>query len=137
MPYPTPGRYPAANSRAMDTSETTEYRSMPILGGMRMPMDAEYDVTTTEKSFANPRFSISGIRIEPTEAASATAEPETFANSIDVTIFACARPPDSHPTMALAKSISRPATALDARISPVKMKSGMARMTKETSPSVI
>ena len=56
----------------------------------------------------------------------ATLEPEVAANSAQVAMLVCSRPPGNHCSQAASALYMRSATPLRVRISPSRMNSGMA-----------
>src|SRR5262252_8338785 len=75
-----------------------------------------------------------GIRIDPSAAMSATAEPEISAKNIDAPIDTCASPPRIQPKSDEANAISRREIPDAFMIAPAKMKSGMASSGKLVAP---
>jgi hypothetical protein len=67
----------------------------------------------------------------PTEAMSATEEPETPEKITEEMTLTCPRPPGSQPTMDSAKSKIRSATRPCSITAPTRMKSGTATSRKE------
>ena len=106
-------------------------------GGMITARVAEEDVTAAAKGAGYPFFFMAGIRIEPSAATSATAEPEISAKNMEVTILTMESPPLMKPTKAEAKAISRREMPEVFMIAPAMMKSGMARSGKLVAPSNI
>jgi hypothetical protein len=78
---------------------------------------------------------MAGIRIEPSAATSATAEPEISAKNSEVPMFTMARPPRTNPSSAEAKAISRRDRPEEFMIAPAKMNSGIANKGKLVAPS--
>ena len=75
--------------------------------------------------------------IEPTDAASATDEPEIVPNSVEAKMLTMARPPRIQPTSTLARLISRKAIPPSAMIAPASTKNGIASSEKSSVPSEI
>ena len=98
MAISRPGTMPAMNRRAINSSTSAPYRTMMMLGGIRMPsvppaaIDAEHGLAARSRA-----DSISGMATVPTVAAVATLEPETAENIAQLAMLACSRPPGSRP----------------------------------------
>src|SRR6185437_12712853 len=75
-----------------------------------------------------------GIRIEPSAATSATAEPEISAKNSDAPIDTCARPPRIQPNTDEANAIRRREIPDAFMIEPARMKSGIASSGKLVAP---
>ena len=75
--------------------------------------------------------------IEPTDAVSATEEPEIVPNSVEAKMFTTARPPRIQPTSTLARLIRRTAIPPSAMIAPASTKNGIASSEKSSVPSEI
>ncbi len=75
-----------------------------------------------------------GIRIDPSAATSATADPEISAKKSDAPIDTCARPPRIQPKSDAANAISRREIPDAFMIAPARMKSGMASSGKLVAP---
>src|SRR5689334_17467741 len=80
-PPRTPGTTPPTNSLTTDVSAIAAYRIIGIDGGMITASVAEEDSTAAENSLEYPLLFIAGIKIDPSAAASATAEPEISAKN--------------------------------------------------------
>src|SRR5207245_11574797 len=76
-------------------------------GGMMTGSVAEEESTAAENSLLYPLLFIAGMRIDPSAAASATAEPEISAKNIEVTMVTCASAPRTKPGKAEECAISR------------------------------
>ncbi len=87
---------------------------------------AEDDITAAAYGVEYPFAFISGMRIEPSAATSATAEPEISAKNIDAPIVTIAKPPLTNPTSAEAKAISRCEIPEAFMIAPASTNSGIA-----------
>src|SRR5690554_7437420 len=101
---------------------------------MMIASEADDEVMAAAKFLLYLRFFISGIRMEPVAATSATADPEISAKNRDTPTLTMARPPRTKPTMALTRLISRldrPEVFIRA---PAKMNSGMAISGKLVAP---
>src|SRR5258705_7184402 len=107
---------------------------MGIGGGMTTASVAEEERTAAENSFEYPLFFIAGIRIDPSAAASATAEPEISAKNIEVTMVTWARAPRMKPSSAEESAMSRREMPDAFMIAPAKTKSGMAISGKLVAP---
>ena len=75
-----------------------------------------------------------GIRIEPSAATSATAEPEISAKNSEAPMDTCARPPRTQPNSADANAISRREMPEAFMIAPARMNSGIASSGKLVAP---
>ena len=73
---------------------------------MIIAKDAEDEVTAAANGPGYPFFFIAGIRIDPSAATSATAEPEISAKNIEVAMLIMLKPPLINPTSAEAKAIN-------------------------------
>src|SRR2546429_8930676 len=98
---------------------------------------AEEESTAAENSFEYPLLFIAGIRIDPSAAASATAEPEISAKNIEVTMVTCASAPRRKPSNADDSAISRREIPDAFMIAPARMKSGIAMSGKLVAPVYI
>ena len=107
---------------------------MGIEGGMITASVAELDVTAAAKATGYPFFFIAGIRIEPSAATSATAEPEISAKKSEAEIDTIARPPRMNPNTADANAMSRCEMPDEFMIAPARMKSGIAINGNEVAP---
>ncbi len=88
----------------------TEYITITMDGGIRMPSAPEVAITPAPKRLGNPALTMAGSKIEPIATTVAGLEPETAANSAQATTPPRPRPPCQWPTMAVAKLIMRRAT---------------------------
>ena len=112
----------------------TEYITMTIDGGIRMPNAPEVVMTPAPKRFGKPALTIAGSRIEPIATTVAGDEPETAANRAQATTPASPRPPYQWPTMEVAKLIIRRATPPWVRKLPARMKNGIAMISNFSMP---
>ncbi len=131
----TAGRKPAANSAATETFATEPMTIMRMHGGTRMPMAEAADTTATACSGRYPARSMGGIMVEPMAETSATVEPEIPEKMYSATTTAMESPPRIQPTSACARRTSRTAMPPVSMRAPARMKRGMARSTKESTPS--
>ena len=136
-PMRKPGRMPAANNWPMEAPVRKPKMIMGIEGGMTTPMEPPEAWTAAAKSESYPDFFMAGIRMEPTAAASAAAEPEIPAKNMALTTVTAARPPGSQPTRALARSMMRWLMPPASMSTPVYMNRGTARRWKESHPAYI
>ena len=97
-----------------------------IEGGMMTARVAEDDVTAAANAFEYPFSSIAGIRIDPSAATSATADPLISAKKSEALIVTIDSPPRMNPTMAEANAIRRRLIPEAFMIAPARMNSGMA-----------
>ena len=79
---------------------------------------------------------MAGMRMEPTAAASAAADPEMPAKNMAETMATTAMPPGSQPTRELAKSIMRRLMPPASMITPVNMNKGTASKKKGIAAGV-
>src|SRR5689334_25281788 len=112
-----PGTTPAMNICPTEAEDTrspdgpvtiapvvaTEYMTITIDGGIRMPSAPEVVMTPAPKRFGNPALTIAGITIEPIATTVAGLDPEIAANSAHAMTPASPRPPYQCPTMLVAK----------------------------------
>ena len=77
----------------------TEYMTMTIDGGIRMPSAPEVVMTPAPKRLGKPALTIAGSRIEPIATTVAGLEPDTAANSAQASTPASPRPPYQWPTI--------------------------------------
>lgn len=80
----------------------------------------------------SPSFSISGISTEPIAAVVAEEEPDTVANSNEVSTATAPRPPRIQPTKAFASCTSLVATPPEDMRCPARMKNGTAIRLNES-----
>ena len=73
----------------------------------------------------------------PTEAVSATEEPEIAPKKVDARMFTSDRPPCTNPTMTPAKATKRRAMPPSAMMAPAKTKKGMASSENLFTPAAI
>src|SRR5256885_15953078 len=95
---------------------------------------AEEDSTAAENSFEYPLLFIAGIRMDPSAAASATAEPEISAKNIEVTMVTCARAPRTKPSSAEERAMSRREIPDAFMIAPANTNRGIAMRGKLVAP---
>ena len=112
----------------------TEYITMTIEGGIRMPSAPEVVTTPAPKRFGNPCATIAGRMIEPMATTVAGLDPDTAANSAQAMTPARPRPPYQWPIIEVAKAIIRLATPPWVRKLPDRMKNGTAMISKFSIP---
>jgi hypothetical protein len=105
-----------------------------MLGGIMGPMTAADEVTAALKSESNPFSFIIGMRKEPMAEQSATADPETPAKNMFVTIFTWASPPFKRPTIISANATNLSVIFAAFIKSPARIKKGMAMNGKTSTP---
>src|SRR5574340_941291 len=98
-----PGTMPAMNSLPTDVLVDTEYSTIVIDGGIRMPSAPEVVTTPAPKRDGKPCLSIAGISTEPIATTVAGEDPDTAANSAQATTAASPSPPYQWPTIVVAK----------------------------------
>ena len=104
---------------------------------MIIAKDAEDEVTAAANGPGYPFFFIAGIRIDPSAATSATAEPEISAKNIEVAMLIMLSPPLINPTSAEAKAINLLEIPALFIIDPAKINNGMAINGNFIDPSNI
>ncbi len=125
---------PATKSWTTEVSAITAYRIIGIDGGMITASVAADDIAAAASGAGYPFDFIAGIRIEPSAATSATAEPEISAKNSDEPIDTWASPPRIQPNSADANAISRREMPDAFMIAPARMNSGMASSGKLVAP---
>src|SRR5205823_12482397 len=103
-------------------------------GGMMTASVADEESTAAENSLLYPLLFIAGMRVEPSAAASATADPEISAKNIEVTMVTCASAPRMKPSSAEESAMSRREMPEAFMIAPARMKSGIAISGKLVAP---
>src|SRR6187551_1991247 len=96
---------PAMKRAPTDVFVATEYITMTIDGGIRMPSAPDVVMTPAPKRLGKPCLTIAGNMIEPMAITVAGDEPEIAANSAQAITPASPRPPYQCPTMEVAKLI--------------------------------
>src|SRR5690348_2485710 len=92
------------------------------------------DMTAAASGAGYPFAFIPGIRIEPSAATSATAEPEITAKNSEAPIDTCASPPRIQPNSDDANAISRREMPDAFMIAPARMNNGIASSGKFVAP---
>src|SRR5207248_10179786 len=103
-------------------------------GGMITASVADEESTAAENSLLYPLLFIAGMRIEPSAAASATAEPEISAKNIEVTVVTWAGARRMNPSSADESAMRRREIPDAFMIAPARMNSGMAMSGKLVAP---
>src|SRR5450830_1309656 len=129
-----PGTTPAMNKEPTEVLVATEYITITIDGGIRMPKAPEVVMTPAPNLFGKPALTMAGIRIEPIATTVAGEEPDTAANRAQATTPARPRPPYQCPTMLEAKLIMRLATPPWVKKLPARMKNGIAMISNFSMP---
>src|SRR5512144_2136283 len=96
---------PAMNSAPTDVLVATEYITITIDGGIRMPSAPDVVITPAPNRFGKPALTIAGSRIAPIATTVAGDEPDTAANRAHASTPARPRPPAQCPTIDAAKLI--------------------------------
>ena len=104
-------------------------------GGIITARDADEEVTAAAKAAGYPFFFIAGIKMDPSAATSATAEPEISAKNMEVAILIILNPPLTKPTKAEAKAIKRLEIPDVFMIAPAKINNGIAINGKFVAPT--
>ncbi len=112
----------------------TEYITITMLGGIRMPKAPEVVITPAPNLLGKPAFTIAGSKIEPIATTVAGLEPDTAANRAQASTPASPRPPYQWPTMLEAKLIMRRATPPWVKKLPARMKNGIAMISNFSMP---
>ncbi|EWS64652.1 hypothetical protein Y695_02106 [Hydrogenophaga sp. T4] len=81
--------------------------------------------------------SISGISTEPTEAVSATEDPEIAPKKVEARMLTSDRPPRTKPTSTLANATRRRAMPPSAMMAPASTKKGIASSENLFTPEAI
>src|SRR5690349_12719898 len=102
-----PGMTPAMNSLPTEVEVETEYITMTIEGGIRMPSAPEVVMTPAPKRLGKPWRTMAGRMMLPIATTVAGLEPETAANNAQASTPARPNPPCQWPTMEVAKLIMR------------------------------
>src|SRR5574343_708565 len=129
-----PGITPAMNSAPTEVLVETEYITMTMDGGIRIPSAPDVVMMPAPKRFGKPAFTIAGSRIEPIATTVAGDEPDTAANRAQASTPARPRPPYQWPTIEVAKLIIRFATPPWVRKLPARIKNGMAMISNFSIP---
>jgi len=129
-----PGSTPARNRPDSEVLVETEYITIAIDGGIRMPKAPEVVMMPAPKRGGKPAFTIAGSMIEPMATTHAGDEPESAANSAQASTEARPNPPCQCPTSELAKLIMRLATPPWVRKLPARMKNGIAMISNFSMP---
>src|SRR5438270_3074124 len=106
-------------------------------GGMMTASVADEESTAAENSLLYPLLFMAGMRIDPSAAASATADPEISAKNIEVTMVTWASAPRMNPRSAEESAIRRREIPDAFMIAPAKTNSGMAMSGKLVAPEYI
>src|SRR4051812_13490111 len=130
----SPGTTPAMNKVPTDVFVATEYITITMEGGIRMPSAPDVVMTPAPKRFGNPAFTIAGRMIEPMATTVAGLDPDTAANKAHAMTPARPRPPCQWPTTLVAKLIMRRATPPCVRKLPARMKNGIAMISNFSIP---
>src|SRR5574343_1948567 len=129
-----PGTTPALNRAPTEVLVETEYITMTIDGGIRIPSAPAVVMMPAPKRFGKPALTIAGSRMAPMATTVAGDEPDTAANSAQASTPARPRPPYQCPTIAVAKLIIRLATSPWVRKLPARMKNGIAMISNFSMP---
>src|SRR3569623_559299 len=129
-----PGITPAMNNFPTEVLVDTEYMTITIDGGIKMPSAPEVVITPAPNLLGKPCLTIAGKMIEPIATTVAGLEPDTAANNAQAITPASARPPCQWPTIDVAKLIMRRATPPWVRKLPARMKNGIDMISKFSMP---
>src|SRR3990167_6170830 len=100
-----PGPTPAMNRAPTEELVETEYITITMDGGIRMPSAPEVVMTPAPKRFGKPALTIAGSRIEPIATTVAGLEPDTAANRAQASTPPRPGPPYMWPPMGVGKRI--------------------------------
>ena len=125
---------PAMKSAPTEVLVDTEYITITIDGGIRMPSAPEVVMTPAPKRLGKPARTIAGSRIAPIATTVAGDDPETAAKSAQASTPARPSPPWKWPTIEVAKRIIRLATPPWVRKLPARMKNGIAMISNFSIP---
>src|SRR5487761_2012704 len=121
-----PGTIPAMNKAPTEVLVATEYMTITIEGGIKMPSAPDVVMMPAPNFFGKPALTIAGNRIEPIATTVAGEEPEIAANKAHASTPERPRPPYRWPTIDEANLIMRFATPPWVRKLPARMKNGIA-----------
>ena len=125
-PISSPGTTPPRNSAPTETPVIEPNSTSGIDGGITGPTVAEAAEHAAENVGSYPRSVIAFTSIEPSPIASASADPDMPANTIEPTMFTCPSPPFMCPTSMWAnRKIRSVIPPVFIRL-PARMKNGMA-----------
>ena len=122
------------NKAPTEVLVATEYITITMDGGIRMPKAPEVVMTPAPNLLGNPALTMAGSRMEPMATTVAGLEPDTAANKAQASTPPSPRPPYQWPTMAVAKLIMRRATPPWVRKLPARMKNGIAMISNFSMP---
>ncbi|OPZ05032.1 MAG: hypothetical protein BWZ09_01382 [Alphaproteobacteria bacterium ADurb.BinA305] len=88
-----PGTTPAMNRAPTEVLVDTEYMTITIEGGIRIPSAPEVVITPAPNLFGKPCLTIAGSRIAPIATTVAGLDPDTAANRAQATTPPSPRPP--------------------------------------------
>ena len=112
----------------------TEYITMTMEGGIRMPSAPDVVITPAPNCLGKPWLTMAGRMIDPMATTVAGDEPDTAANNAHAMTPARPSPPYQCPTIADAKRIMRLATPPWVRKLPARMKNGIAMISNFSMP---
>ena len=101
---------PAMNSAPTEVLVDTEYMTITMEGGIRMPKAPDVATMPAPNRLGKPALTMAGRRMEPIATTVAGLEPDTAANSAHASTPAKPSPPCKCPTMLVANRIMRRAT---------------------------
>ena len=122
-----PGTMPPVNPSLIEVPAIKQYSTMGTLGGIITPMQEAAATVAAEKGAEYFFCSIPGIKIAPTAAQVAAAEPQMAPKNSDTTIATMASPPLNRPIRVEKKRTSRLEMPPSAMILPARIKNGSAR----------
>src|SRR5512143_4292358 len=97
-----PGTMPAMKSLPTEVLVDTEYSTIVIEGGIRMPSAPDVVTTPAPKRGGKPCATIEGSSTDPMATTVAGEDPDTAANRAHATTAANPRPPCQWPTIVVA-----------------------------------
>ena len=108
-----------------------------ILGGIIGPIDPAEAINPDANPLSYPSLFKAGIKVLPTAAVPADAEPLMLEKNMLVPIPTKAKPPLTRPTIALVNSINWPETLFVFINSPARINKGIAIKGKLSTPVII
>src|SRR5215207_3052437 len=133
----TEGTNPAMKSAPVESPAICAMMTMMRQGGMRIPIADAAETMATARSGLKPALISEGIMSAPIAETSATVEPEMPEKNISATTTAMPSPRLTCLIRTRARSTRRAEIPPVSISAPARMKSGIARRTKESAPEKI
>ena len=127
-----PALRPARNMSLIDTLAATPYTTIGMLGGMRIPSRPATETRPPTYLRGYPRFTISGVMIEPIAETVATDDPEMAPKMAEAPRSVAPMPPLSRPVKMATKPTRRRDTPPSCITTPPSRKNGIASSGKES-----